>query len=232
MPELPEVETIRRQIESQLIGAKITGITIQEHGAIDDDGKDIAGAVIIAARRFGKLLVIDTSRGYSLAIHLKMTGRLTLLPIGEKFPPHTHLIFHLESKSQKVKKETDFFLTFSDYRRFGYVHVVETKDVEKIKFIPTLGKEQLKSLNLAHFSSLLLKTKRHIKTLLLDQTKIAGIGNIYACESLWIAKIHPERAANSLKSQETKRLFGAIKTVLKEGIRRGGASDNSYRNLM
>src|SRR5260221_5961475 len=232
MPELPEVETIRSQIEKQLVGAKITGISIHEHGNDEEDQKHIPGATITAARRFGKLLIIDTSVGYSLAIHLKMTGRLTLLSIGKKFPPHTHLVFHIETKPQAPTEKTRFLLTFSDYRRFGYVHVVPTKDVEKIKFVTTLGKEPLKELTLIDFSSLLLKTKRHIKTLLLDQTKIAGIGNIYACESLWIAKIHPERPANSLRPMEAKKLFVAIETVLTEGIRRGGASDNSYRNLV
>jgi formamidopyrimidine-DNA glycosylase len=222
MPELPEVETIRTQIESQLVGVKITKIDSEKHGALDG-ASHLANFAITAARRFGKLLIIDTSGGYSLAIHLKMTGRLTLLSLGKKFPPHTHIIFHLDN---------DSVLTFSDYRRFGYVHVVKTKDVDTIKFVTTLGKEPLKDLTLSHFSSLLTKPKRHIKTLLLDQTKIAGIGNIYACESLWIAKIHPERAANSLKPVEVKRLFAAIEAVLSEGIKRGGASDNSYRNLM
>jgi formamidopyrimidine-DNA glycosylase len=100
-----------------------------------------------------------------------------------------------------------------------------------LPFIRNLGKEPLKDLTLSDFKKLLLKSSRAIKVLLLDQSKIAGIGNIYDCEALWLARIHPQRKANSLRETEIKKLFTAIEEVLREGITRGGASDNTYRNL-
>jgi len=223
VPELPEVETIRRQSEARLAGKTIVCIEQKRFGIFHGKEEDLVGKKILGVRRFGKLLVFDFSNKFSLAIHLKMTGRLTLLEIGQRLPSHTHVIFSLDDGHR---------LTYSDSRRFGFAHLMLTAQIPKLPFLMKLGKEPLKDLTLAHFSQILSKTKRAIKTLLLDQTKIAGIGNIYACESLWIAKISPERPANSLEPSERKKLFDAIESVLRQGIRRGGASDNSYRNLL
>ena len=224
MPELPEVETIRTQIEQSVVGLHITNVTFPDRQSkiLKGEIERVIGQTIIAARRFGKLLIIDLSDKYSLAIHLKMTGRLYLLDPDKKHPPHTHLIFTLQNK----------LLTFSDARRFGYVQIMLTEEVTKLPFIIRLGKEPLKDLKLSDFEQLLRKSKRPIKTLLLDQQRIAGIGNIYACESLWMAQIDPHTPASSLQKKQIQELFTAIEDVLAEGIARGGASDNSYRNLM
>jgi formamidopyrimidine-DNA glycosylase len=117
-------------------------------------------------------------------------------------------------------------------RRFGFVHVLPTIAVAELPFLMTLGKEPLKDLTFSDFESLLKNSNRPIKNLLLDQHKIAGIGNIYACEALWIAQVNPQRAGNRLKKNQIKKLFSAIEAVLQEGLQRGGASDNSYRNLL
>lgn len=231
MPELPEVETIRSQLEMHTLGKQIQGIAIYKE-KIYRGGKDvIVEGNIVAIRRFGKLLVIDLQKkdsglrqndNVSLAIHLKMTGRLSLLSIGEKFLSHTHVVLHLGDK----------LLAFSDARQFGYVQVLRTNEVEKLCFIQKLGKEPLKDLTFSDFEALLKKSSRPIKNLLLDQQKIAGIGNIYACEALWIAGIRPQTISNRLQKKEVKKLFESIENVLREGIARGGASDNTYRNLM
>lgn len=222
MPELPEVETIRRQANQLLVGAKILAVEQRHPGVFHGQAQMLVGKKIQHVRRFGKLLILDVSGAWSLAIHLKMTGRLTLLVTNKSLPSHTHVIFSLTSHKQ---------LVFSDSRRFGFIRLLKTDDVLSLPFIKKLGKEPLKDLQYPEFKEICGKTKRPIKTLLLDQQRIAGIGNIYACESLWMAKIHPLLPAAMLSSKQTTALFGAIEAVLQEGLDRGGASDNSYRNL-
>jgi formamidopyrimidine-DNA glycosylase len=224
MPELPEVETIRTQLAKNVVGMTITDISFPDRKSkvLRGDLENVIGQTISDIRRFGKLLIIDLAGDYSLAIHLKMTGRLYLVKLGEELPPHTHLILTLGTK----------VLSFSDARRFGYVHVLPKADVLELLFIKRLGKEPLKDLKIKDFQALVQKSSRPIKNLLLDQQKIAGIGNIYACEALWMAKINPITPANTLSNAQVKALFQAVESVLTEGIKRGGASDNTYRNLM
>lgn len=222
MPELPEVETIRRQAQKLLLGQAIKHIEVKRASIVRGDINKLLHRKFIASRRFGKLLVLDLSGGWSIAIHLKMTGRLALFSREADFFPHTHLVFTLGNGK---------FLTFSDVRRFGYAKVQETDKIPELKFVKTLGKEPLGGLTLSEFTQILVRSKRPIKLFLLDQTRIAGIGNIYDCEALFTAKIHPQRPANSLTKPEIKRLFLAIESVLTQGIKTGGASDNSYRDL-
>ncbi len=222
MPELPEVETIRRQAQKELVGAKILSVEEKRSGILRGNDKDLVGKTIVRVRRFAKLLVIDLTGGMSLAVHLKMTGRLLLLGPKDILQDHTHVIFQLNGDKR---------LIYADYRRFGYLQVVPTAKVEQLPFVKTLGKEPLKDWNLSEFRVVCSKSRRAIKVLLLDQTKISGVGNIYANEALWLAKIHPLTPANQLTEKQTQALFTAIEDVLKEGIKRGGASDNTYRNL-
>ena len=228
MPELPEVETIRMQLESHVLGLSIHSLHVVRPDIVRGDIYAIQNASITAVRRFGKLLVIDTSIGLSMAIHLKMTGRVSLIALEDDLLPHTHVQFFLEEKDGTHTQQ----ITFSDYRRFGFIHVLPTQEVTSLPFIQKLGKEPLKDLMLEDFIALCGKTKRVTKTLLLDQQKIAGIGNIYASEALWLSHIDPRRSANTLTSKECRELFDAIESVLAEGIARGGASDNTYRNLL
>lgn len=221
MPELPEVETIRSQLEAHVIGRKITGIAVYKEKIFRSKKDAVIAGTFTSIRRFGKLLVLDTSNNLSFCIHLKMTGRLSLLSIGEQFLPHTHVVLHLGDK----------LLTFSDARQFGYVQVLSTDEVRELSFLRRLGKEPLKDLTFTDFENLLKNSKRPIKNLLLDQHKIAGIGNIYACEALWIAKVRPQATGDRLQKKQARALFHAIEEVLQEGLDRGGASDNSYRNL-
>lgn len=227
MPELPEVETIRRQIEEKLVSSRITGVSFFRETMLRGEVSSVVGKTILAARRFGKLLVIDFSEHLSLCVHLKMTGRLILLPVGKKFPAHTHVVFHIT-----LLNEERYLLSFSDSRRFGYLHLLDSAEVASLPFLMKLGREPLKDLMLIDFHALCKKTKRPIKTLLLDQQRISGIGNIYACESLWMARINPLCSANMLTDKQMESLFTAIEEVLREGLARGGASDNSYRNLL
>lgn len=222
MPELPEVETVRRQAEKILVGQVIDAIEVKRASVIRGEIQKLKGQEIIGVRRFAKLLVLDFANQISLAIHLKMTGRLSVFSQESEFFPHTHVVFTLSGGK---------LLTFSDLRRFGYLQVVSTGKVTDLPFVKTLGKEPLSTLKLADFQLILSRSHRPVKLLLLDQTKIAGIGNIYANEALWLSKIHPKQAANTLDATTAKRLLSAIEAVLKEGIARGGASDNTYRDL-
>ncbi|MBP9700502.1 bifunctional DNA-formamidopyrimidine glycosylase/DNA-(apurinic or apyrimidinic site) lyase [Candidatus Woesebacteria bacterium] len=226
MPELPEVETIRRQLEREVVAHRITTIVVHRSDVLRGDSANLHAQTLTGVRRFGKLLVLDFENGISACIHLKMTGRLTLLSSTATLPSHTHVEFYLQS-GQEVRR-----LAFSDMRRFGYIHILPSDQVEALPFISRLGKEPLKNLSFQDFQTLLLRSARGIKTLLLDQSKIAGIGNIYACEALWIAKISPLKISKNLTSLEQKNLFSAIEEVLQEGIIRGGASDNTYRDLL
>lgn len=222
MPELPEVETIRRQASEKLIGMKITDAQYKPSKVAKGDLRQVIGKRVTGVRRFGKLLVLDLQDNFSLCVHLKMTGQLTLQSEKKPEPKYAHITFML-GNNQK--------LIFSDLRKFGYVHVLPTDHVVKQPFVRSLGKEMLKDFSFADFEVMLKKSSRAIKVLLLDQQKVAGIGNIYDNEALWMAKIHPARLAKSLKPAERKRLFQALEDVLREGINRGGASDNSYLDL-
>ncbi len=225
MPELPEVETIRRQIESTLLHAQLHTVQMHRSNIVRGDITKLIGGTIQSVDRFGKLLIVHFSNAHSLTVHLKMTGRLTLLADPVESPPHTHVLFQLQKDAKTI------FVAFSDARRFGFLHILLTNDVCNISFLQHLGKEPLKDLQFTHFEQLLNKSNRPIKSLLLDQTRIAGIGNIYACEAAWMARIHPLQTARSLPKKKKKDLFRAIEEVLQEGIERGGASDNTYRDL-
>jgi len=238
MPELPEVEAIRTQLEKYLSGHRIEKVEIRNPKIFEGVVKNVEGASFKEFRRFGKVLSLDLSNDFSLVIHVKMTGQLIYRGPHLKNPQlskkvsgglggsHTHVIFHLDKKGM---------LYYNDFRRFGWIKVVRTDDVQKTGLVGKMGPEpyyakatQGRPLTIEYFESLLRKTRRNIKVLLMDQAKIGGIGNIYANDALWLSKIDPKRAANSLAESEIHELFNAIETVIKKGMEMGGSSENSY----
>ncbi len=235
MPELPEVETIRRGLEKYLAGHVIKDIEIRLAKQFSGNPKLVIGSKIIAVRRFGKGLIIDIENGYSIAIHIKMTGQLIYedagthakwhpTKVGKVLPSSfTHIIFHLDKNAS---------LFYNDIRQFGWIKIVKTEEVNSLPFFKSLGPEPLKDLTLEKFSGILKNTRMPIKPLLMDQTKIAGIGNIYANDALYVAKINPKRSSSSLTTQELTKLFNAIETVLKKGLEVGGASEWQYVNAL
>lgn len=224
MPELPEVETIRKGLQKFLVGHVIERIGIRMAKMFHGEAENCIGAKIVAARRFGKGLVIDLSNGYSIAIHVKMTGQLLYYrrPVKD-LDKHVHVIFHLDNNS---------LLIYRDMRQFGWVHIVKTEGVSALPFFKSLGKEPLKDLTREHFSEILKKSRMPIKSLLMDQRKIAGVGNIYANDALYLARIYPTRPASSLSSEESTQLFTAVENVLKKGIKAGGASEWHYMDVL
>lgn len=231
MPELPEVETMRMQLEKFLVGSKIKDVEIKTKN-YELPKENLIGAEIIKVRRFAKVTSIDLSNGYSILTHVKLTGqfiyrgpklinpdKLSSKVSGGIGGPHTHIIFKFEDGGT---------LYYNDIRKFGWVRIIMTKDVENEKFVKTLGPEPFKDLTLEYFQNLLSKSKRNIKVMLMDQAKIGGIGNIYANDALWLAKISPNRASNSITNQESKLLVESIETVLKAGLKYGGASELAF----
>lgn len=234
MPELPEVETIRLGLEKYLTGHIIEDIDIRLPKMVSGEVQRLKGAKVQNVRRYGKGLVIDLDNDYSIAVHVKMTGQLIYQgpklqrsrvskKVGALPGPHTHLILHLDG---------DSFLYYNDIRQFGWIKIVKTEDVGSLPFFKELGPEPLNNLTIQQFSNIVKAVKSPIKPVLMDQKKIAGIGNIYANEALYLAKIHPKRPASSLSNAEIKTLFNAIETVLKKSLEKGGSSEWQYVNAL
>lgn len=236
MPELPEVETIRLQLKEKLIGKKIEEVEKLHPKTFGDDPRAILGAKIKDIRRQGKILIFDLDNQKSLVTHLKLTGQLIYEGKGERaagghpVPPlnapvpnkTTRIIYHFEDGSK---------LYFNDLRLFAYIHVVPTVQVEEEKAIKEMGPEPFdEGFTKEWLTDQLSKKSSKIKALLLDQTFISGIGNIYSDEALYCAKIHPFVKSGSLAKDKIDKLYNCLKEVLKKGLKSGGASDNSYVN--
>ncbi len=238
MPELPEVETIRRGLEKYLVGRKIENVEVRLARIFQGDIKDITGAKFKDIKRFGKALVLDLNNGYSLAIHVKMTGQLVYKgkenssEFAKQLPSKfTHVIFTLDRGA---------FLFYNDIRQFGWIKVLKTQEVQKQNFFKDLGPEPLvgqtssgqSNLTLDKFKEIISNKSTNIKVLLMDQKKIAGVGNIYANDALFLAGIDPRRPAKSLAEDEIVKLYKAIIEVLKRGLKYGGSSENTYVNAL
>lgn len=219
MPELPEVETVKNEISPYVLGRRITGITLFWDRMVKEPSaqefiKRVTGQTIEAINRHGKYLLLSLSNGEILVIHLKMTGALI---IGASEPPeYTRAIIHLDN-GQNVY--------FRDPRKFGVLRLANDASVIDSK----LGPEPLEAeFTPEVFAARLEGRKVPIKALLLDQKFLAGVGNMYADEALFAARIHPERIAGSLTKADTKRLYDAIRQVLIAGIISKGASVANY----
>ena len=234
MPELPEVETVKKELAKRIIGQKIVQVKILEKKQFFGDPELIIDQKIVKLWRRAKILAVDIN-GLTLLIHLKMTGQIIylsnkkkLISVGHPLPfgpdqlPNkmTRIIIGLDDGSR---------LFFNDSRKFGWLKVLTKKQAESE--LSSLGPEPLgKDFTLKYFINSLKKTRRTVKTVLLDQAVVAGIGNIYANEALFEAEIDPRRQANSLSDQEIAKLHQAIKRILLEAINYGGtsAADQAY----
>jgi len=221
MPELPEVETIRTQLEKYLVGHKILGVEVSSLKTFPQDKEKLLGGRVKSVRRLGKVLIIDLDNGFSFLIHLKLTGQVVYSsPRFANMPnKFTRVIFKLDKGGK---------LFFNDSRKFGWIRVQETANVANESFVSRLGPEPLRDLTAKEFSRIVSSSRRPIKIILMDQAKLSGVGNIYANDALWLAKISPKRPANGLKAKEIQTLYKAILKVLKEGIKYQGASDQWY----
>ncbi|HUD07107.1 MAG TPA: bifunctional DNA-formamidopyrimidine glycosylase/DNA-(apurinic or apyrimidinic site) lyase [Candidatus Saccharimonadales bacterium] len=239
MPELPEVETIKKGLEVLLPG-KVVGHVVSDWPKSFPNDKQtvdnfLVNSSIKVVRRRGKAILIDLSSGYSLAIHLKMTGQLVYKDTSNRFGgghPTGSLIGRLPDKSTRVtidfKDKSKLF--FNDQRKFGWVRLLPTTEITNLAFFKKIGPEPLEANFTDKLFSVQLKRRPNsqIKAALLDQTVIAGIGNIYADESLWLAKIHPAERVKNLTPTKIKKMHTSIIEVLNASIKNGGSTDRNY----
>jgi len=225
MPELPEVETIARGLRAVLPGRRILSVRLGKTDFIDDPAaieQQVPGARFSAVRRHGKFLLFDleardrSARHFSLLIHLGMTGRLVTCEPTAPIVPHTHVWFTLDNGRE---------LRYSDVRRFGRMGLL-TQALQE-NGLAALGLDPLETSE-GQFVALFRNRRARIKSLLLDQHVLRGIGNIYADEGLWRARIHPMRLGASLTADELRRLYRAVRAVLNDAIKLRGSSIADY----
>ncbi len=242
MPELPEVETVRLGLISLLPGKKVQRVDFDTAksfpNAPADVRKFLIGAQVTDVRRRAKVLIIDLDTKYSLIIHLKMTGQLIFRADDDSSRfgaghPSASLVGNLPDKSTRITLDLgDSKLFFNDQRKFGWMRLVPTIEIPQIDFFRKIGPEPLADdFTVSDFiTRLKRRPKSNIKAVLLDQTVIAGIGNIYADESLFAAKIHPLSLVGSLKKSQLEKLFHELQAVLRLSIKKGGSTDRNYVN--
>jgi len=238
MPELPEVETVKNGLNKLLPGLKIIRVKFDWPKSFPNPQSEVdeflVGSTIMDIRRRAKVLMIDLSTEYSLVIHLKMTGQLVFRG-KENFGaghPTDSLIGDLPDKSTRVTIDFDggSRLYFNDQRKFGWMRLIPTIEIPNIDFMKKVGPEPLEQdFSTNDFINRLLKRKNsNIKAVLLDQTIIAGVGNIYADESLFAAKIHPESTVIAIPKNRLKILYKELRAVLLLSIEKGGSTDRNY----
>jgi len=244
MPELPEVETIVRDLNKTLKGLKITDVwtdlkKIIKQPTYDIFVRQVKGREILGARRRAKYILIDLSGNKTIVIHQKISGHLLYgkWKIEDK-TPQSAISGPLKNDPQNRFIRFILYLNngkqlgLSDLRRFAKVLLIDTDKVKELKEIKELGPEPLeKDFSFEEFKEIIRKKRGKIKPVLMDQTVIAGIGNIYSDEILWYAKIHPLRAIEKLKEQELEEIYQAIKKVLPMAIEAKGDSMQDYRRL-
>ncbi|GAB6988496.1 DNA-formamidopyrimidine glycosylase [Paenibacillus pini] len=227
MPELPEVETVRRTLNELIAGKKIDRVTvnlariIQRPDDIEQFAFLLAGHTIQTVERRGKFLRILLD-GVVLVSHLRMEGRYGLFPADEPVEKHTHVIFHFDDGTE---------LRYKDVRQFGTMHLFQPGEEFQSPPLSKLGLEPLDAdFTFDKFSATLAGKKTKIKSVLLNQAYVVGIGNIYVDESLFRAKVHPEQTANTLTDEQLHALYDAIIATLQESVEAGGSSIKSYVN--
>jgi formamidopyrimidine-DNA glycosylase len=220
MPELPEVETIVSDLRKLIMGMKIASVDFITDSVwrsqVPNPGL-LENATIINLERKAKNILISLSNGWTLVIHLKMTGRLTFAKVGAPIAKHTHFIVRFKEGQ----------LRFNDVRRFGYLDLVQTRMLTAVPYLASLGPDPLK-ISKKEFVRLIKSKNRMIKSLLLDQTVISGLGNIYSDEALFRARIHPKKISSRLADEKAGGLYDAVIKILKKAISARGSSVNDY----
>jgi formamidopyrimidine-DNA glycosylase len=224
VPELPEVETVVRELRPGLVGRRIRSVEVSKHALRRPWSPDwqalVAGRRVVAVNRRGKWIVVDLGKGVALVLHLGMTGQLRVVEADEARADHTHLVLPLDRGKTQLR--------FVDIRRFGSATVfTDTAALEAFFEQAGLGPEPF-DLDPAYWQARVTATNRCLKAMLLDQRVVAGVGNIYADESLFEAKLHPLRTGRSLTAAEATRLRKAIAAVLGRAIERRGSSIRNY----
>ncbi len=227
MPELPEVEIVRRDLESHVLGHRVASVEVLWERSIATPAapefvRRLTGRAITGVDRRGKFLLLRLDSGETLAVHLRMTGRLLVRPAGAAPDPHLRVRIVLEDGAE---------LRFADQRKFGRLYLLDPSGLEAL--LSRLGPEPLNAqAGREQFLALLRQRRGALKPLLLDQATIAGLGNIYANEALFRAGLHPLRRAESLSEQERLRLYEAVRETLQAAIEHGGTSIATFLSAL
>ncbi len=244
MPELPEVETVKNDLKSKITGTKIVSVSALWPGIVKDIPyevfvKQVQGVEVEDVRRRAKNLIIKLSNGMNLLVHLKMTGHFMIAEdsaevssegkwikaknknlIDDRQNQFIRIIFHLDNGT---------ILAMSDMRKFAYIKLVDDKELEK--FLASYGPEPFSSEFTERKLASILKSKNiAVKKILMDQSQIAGIGNIYADEILWAARVHPLSVSSKLSDKDIEAIYQNIKKILKLAIEKRGTSTSDFRD--
>lgn len=227
MPELPEVETVTRGLRDHVTGRTINSVLVLWNKTVEKPDAEqfaaaLAGRSIVGAGRRGKYILLELDNGSRISIHLRMTGRLFILPSGSAAGPHARIIWRFSDGGE---------LHFVDPRKFGRVALLNDAELQRLH--TRLGPEPLDDLSPAALGLSLSRRKIATKSALLNQSILAGVGNIYADEALFLAAIAPQRPANSLSGEEIIRLHAALRDVLASAVDRHGTtlSDEQFKGL-
>lgn len=227
MPEMPELETIRRSLEPHIQGKTIDSVELLLSRQIkwptpEEFVSRITGRRIDSLGRVGKYLLLQLDSGNTMVFHLRMTGQVCYCPPGEQAHSHARIIFHLQDGAR---------LVYADTRTLGTLYVMKPEEINNIKGLAEMGPEPLsEAFTVEYLSEALSGKKTKIKSFLLDQSKIGGLGNIYVDEALFLSGIHPQREARSLFGPEIDRLHKNINKVIADGIADGGTTFRDYRD--
>ncbi len=224
MPELPEVETVRRGLTKLVEGSTIKSVDVLYPKMVNLPPKDFENALkgkkIDRIDCRGKYLLIRLSDHLTIVSHLRMEGKYDVEPDGAPLDKHTHVVFHLTDGRE---------LRYNDTRKFGRMNLVDTGTEMSVAGLKTIGPEPTEqALTLDYITAIFKKSRKVIKPFLLDQSNIAGLGNIYADEVLWLSKINPKQPVNSLKPAQIKRLRKNIITEIQMAIDGHGTTVHSY----
>lgn len=228
MPELPEVEIISRSLHSLVKDRKISKAQLLRQRLAPDTtppkfARQLREASINFVHRRGKHILLDLDNGKTLIVHLRMSGRFSLLDGEDEDPKFTHAVFHLTDGRR---------LVFDDQRHFGLMKIVKTSELHEAKELKKLAPEPFSDdFSVEYLTTVLKNSNRVVKEFLLDQTKVTGVGNIYASEALFAAGIHPSRRTNRLSKPSIASLHASILAVLQEAISYGNSLEIDPRDL-
>ena len=218
MPELPEVELVARSLDALVAGRRIAAAKLVRANLAPEVSpagfaRRLRGRLIERVGRRGKHVLMELERGLVLLAHLRMTGRFQLFPPGGKLPKHASAVLHLEDGRR---------LVFSDVRQFGRIHLAAASELARLGQLRRLAPEPFSDeFSAGYLGGVLARTRRSLKEVLLDQTKVTGLGNIYAAEAMFLARANPFVSASDISSRRVPRLHRAIVGVLSEAIAHG-----------
>lgn len=228
MPELPEVELVAKSLNElvsrrKIIVAELLRERLAPFNPPQEFAEKLKGSTIMRVHRRGKHILFEMDNGQTLIAHLRMSGRFMLLPVERENPKYTHAAFYFADETR---------LVFQDQRHFGFMKIVETENLFEAKELKRLAPEPFsEDFSPKYFREILKTSKKSLKEFLLDQTKVLGLGNIYASEAMFLARVNPQIPANEVSAKKANVLFERIRDVLAESIAQGSTLNVNPENI-